>query len=242
MADTIFWGVDSLLPANSTQSIPGGKTLFDLVQADERTPDFWGRYIVGAKGQVLTEDEAKFLLARNCRILPIFNGATAAAVKEGRETGKRHAHAAIKAAATLKIPALTSIYANLEWDWKPSKDWILGWWETMFFSVYGGVGGFYCNPAPFNKPFIAPYEAARKEARDTGKPWGETACVLFSSGPAKGCATNRTTLAWGPFAPPRHPGDTVLWQYAINCHKARGRGLYDKDVANQRGFDTMWTP
>jgi len=243
MASKLFWGVDSLLPANGTQFVPGGKTLYELVQGDERAPDFWGRYIVGAKGQALTKDEAKFLLDRKCRILPIYNGASPASVKEGRQTGIQHATAAIKAASALGIPKLTFIYCNLEWDWSPTKDWILGWWETMFTSVYGGIGGFYCNPAPFNNKFLAPYRAAIDESAKARKPWSKSnPCVLFSSAPTKGCGTNRTKLSWEAFEPSFHTGSTVLWQYAINCHTVGTHGLYDKDLANERGFDTLWKP
>ncbi len=236
-----YWGVDSLLPANTTNHVPGGKTLYDFVKSKERAPDFWGRYIVGSKGQVLTKAEVQFLLARKCRILPVFNGISAARIKGGRAVGREHAKAAIAAADGLKIPDYTYIYANIEWDWEPSKEWILGWWDVMYRSRFGGVGGLYCNPAPFNGHLNKPLAAAISEAKRTGMmvnvPY---MCPLFSSGPSKGCGANRKTLKYAPFRSPAHPNGSVIWQYAINCHKSGSHGLFDKDLANARGYRTMW--
>lgn len=237
----IYWGVDSLMPANSTSKVPGGQTLYDFVASKERAPDFWGRYIVGIKGQVLTKAEAGFLLKKKCRILPIFNGITARSVKGNRAVGASHAKQAIAAAAGLGIPHHTYLYANIEVLWKPSKDWMLGWWEEMFSSHYGGAGGFYCSPAPFNSWFNTPYKKAMAETKKSGRVLNiRYFCPLFASGPLKGCAASRTSTPFKPFRSPANPDSTALWQYAINCHKVGKHGLFDKDFANERGYRSLW--
>jgi len=239
MTGKLHWGVDSFLPANATRHVPGSKMLYDFVAAKNGPPDFWGRYI-GTRSS-LSKPEAQYLLSKGCRILVIFNGFTAHHVKGDENAGSQAAAEAIQAANNLGVKKYTYIYANIEWDWRPSKDWIIGWWRKMRVSSYGGVGGFYCNPAPINSAFLKSFHEALG-AMEKEIPNLRYMCPLFASGPNKGCSTNGKKLTWGPYEPPFHRGGTVLWQYAINCSKVTAtHGLYDMDLATSRGIRTLWT-
>lgn len=240
MAGALEWGVDSFLPVTTTRYVPGGKTLYDYISDKHGPPAFWGRYIAGNNNVILTRDEAQFLLQKNCRILVIYNGFGAGHVRQGIQAGKDSADKAIRQANYIGVKQYTYIYANLEWDWEPSVDWMLGWWRTMSLSKYGGVGGFYCNPAPVNKKFLNNFSSALAIA-EKNIPNVRYMCPLFASGPSKGCHANPKSLTWQAYAPSFHRRETVLWQYAINCTKVSGnKGLYDMDMATARGLRTLW--
>lgn len=237
----LYWGVDSLFPADTTANTQLKKTIFEIVEEEERIPDFWGRYIIGKPEHILTKRETKFLLDKGCRILPIYNGISKITVKT-RANGVKQAQDAILRANKLSIPKWTYIFANLEWNFYPTKDWFVGWWETMFNSHYGGAGGLYCNPAGHNVGFLKNYRNAMNEVTDSlSIPNIRYFCPTFSSGPPKGCNANRKTIKWNPYEPVFNPGSTQLWQYAIDCHKVQGRwGAYDKVLATEKGFNRLW--
>src|SRR5437588_7860921 len=144
-----YWGVVSTRPANASLStIAGQPTLFDFVVQQAGTPQFWGRYIASkAQGDLLTADEAAFLLNSNCSILLVHYG-----INPGGDyqAGVQDATNAITAAQNLSIPTGVSIYGDIENRVATNVDWFFGWWETMSASVYANAGGFYCNASAHN--------------------------------------------------------------------------------------------
>lgn len=238
---TIFFGVDSYLIATESRAVHGNKTLYDYVVQTKDTPDFWGRYIGGANDKnKLTRKEASELLSKGCMILPIYNKIRHTG---GKAEGLEDAKNAIKAALELKMPENVYIYANIESHWKPTVPWILGWCEGMFRSVYGGAGGFYCNPSIWGYFRYRYADAIKEAAKGKLMPHLAHYTKLFVLGPSKGCQAKWSDLNFAEaFRHPDNPNGTVLWQYAINCDKRGKHGLYDQILAIERGLHTLWRP
>ena len=221
------WGVDSLLPANMPiATLPGKPVLYDyLVAKTGREPTFWGRYIVGAPNQVLTQTEASFLLAKGCRILPIYNQATPAGIQGDVAAGRNDATKAITAASgsssnpdQITIPDGVVVYADIEPLWKPSKAWILGWWDGMWRSRLGKAGGLYCNGHPINTFFTFPYCQAIAEAKAKNSPTSiETNSFLWAQTPPGSCGSNPATMTFLADSPKCHPKGARVWQDALSC-------------------------
>jgi hypothetical protein len=246
-----IWGVNSW---NKVNTMIGTQTLYDWVAKKVGEPHFWGRYIGGITPP-LDLAEANLLHTNGCKILLIYNKLTEAMVSAtgtaGFNAGKDAADDAIKRAQNpLKVPEEDTIwiYANIEGGWKVSSDWILGWWQKMYDSSYGGVGGLYCNPvwtAHWKSNFVKAYCAA---VASTSIPNVTNLSYLYSqldpNGRVAGCAADPSTLPFTPANPPCHPGGSVIWQYAINCYKGilppLNQGIIDMDLANQRGINSMW--
>ena len=233
----IYWGVASSHAANSTVAVAGTPTLFDFVTQQVRQPQFWGRYIGGS--YQLAPEEAEFLFAKGCRILLIYN----AALPGGDyQRGAADAHQAINAAQALGVPSGVALYADIETHILTSPDWLRGWWETMSASVYANPGGFYCNPssenaANFNDPYCQAITSPANRNADGSLRFNP---LLFSSAPREGCSFDRTSYA--PLEPACAPGSAVIWQYALGCFQdiVPPRGLCDMDLANERGYASLW--
>jgi hypothetical protein len=255
MSGRLFWGVDSFNRADQKASGTGGKTLYDHVvekfkrlRPEGKGPDFWGRYLGGANP--LTPPEADFLLKKGCRILVVYN--RIAKLRESSNPAKKApvgtqsdgagaAGDAIKIAASLGMPRGSFIFANIESWMQPSKDWLFGWCKTMFLSQYGGAGGFYCNTA--DPPFSRFSQEFNKvfQGVTTPKLWPHS-CRLFAQSPFRGCQV--IPAKYEPQKLTGFPHDPSFWQYAINCDKPPGEknGLYDLDLANELGWQSLWVP
>jgi Domain of unknown function (DUF1906) len=168
-----------------------------------------GRYIAGkAQGDLLTADEANFLLNSNCRILLVHYGINPVG---DYQAGVQDAMNAIAAAQNLCIPTGVTIYGDIESGVATNMDWFFGWWETMSASVYANAGGFYCNPSTNNAPnFATPYCAAINDPRNLN-PDGLLRFnpPLFASAPRPGCDFDRSY--YGPNEPLCVPGSAVIW-------------------------------
>ncbi len=180
IARPVFWGVDSLTPANTQM---GSGTFFDLVTAQAvkaggGPPGFWGRYIGPKAGAgALMQPEASFLHSKNCKVLLIYGDTYA--YTSGKNVimvstyadGVFHARKAINdiTARGLTVPKDKSvwIYLDTEIGTNPNTgkpfpvlppDFYRGWLDTMLGSVYGGAGGVYGNTDPGQDPnFTLPY-------------------------------------------------------------------------------------
>jgi hypothetical protein len=169
MNDGAYWGVDSYNPVNSPVWHAKGKhTLFEFVcEQAGRVPDFWGRYITG-NGEKIKRDEADYIFTASkgaTRILPIYNqaGPNPHSLKGTAREGALDAHKAIAAASALGIPGGVFLWCDIEPGWGTHSEWYDGWWNTMFASPYGGMGGIYENPLSTNASFFAaPYLKALK--------------------------------------------------------------------------------
>ena len=173
---TTVWGVDSV---NESSHLLGGHPLYDYVVDHMGVqPHFWGRYL-----SMLTAPEVAFLGARNCKILPIKNGLDSV-MRRGLKEGLQAATDAATAATALGIPNGVVIYADIEPNWAPSRDFLLGWMLGISASNY--TDGFYMNPQP-NSPFLAPYKDAF-DVRDaiatataSGATFGDAAASAIST-------------------------------------------------------------
>ena len=237
------WGVISTRPANAPlAAIDGQPALFDFIVQQAGTPQFWGRYIAGkAQGDLLTADEANFLLNNNCRILLVHYG-----INPGGDyqAGVQDAMNAITAAQNLCIPTGVTIYGDIERGVATNTDWFFGWWETMSTSVYANPGGFYCNLSAGNAVhFATPYCAAINDPRNLN-PDGSFRFTppLFVSTPRPPSGCDFDLSFYGPDEPICVPGSAVIWQYAEQCYKndAFPKGLWDQDLATDTGYATMW--
>ncbi len=244
----IHWGLDSVAPANT--KVSGGSTYYEYVCKQlsriyqdkkihtdvDQKPAFWGRYI-GGRALSLTNDEIDFLLIRRCRIFLIYRGIISqSSVKGDRRTGNYNAKAAINAGLNLvnsNERASVYIYANIEGIWTVSKDWILGWWDAMWDSPFGGVGGFYCNTT-LDRAFNNAYCDARKEY-----PIERTKqCYLFVQ-QLSNQINDPTFRNFRPKEPVCHSGSAVLWQYKTNCLACGNIASADMVLSNSAGFEAM---
>jgi hypothetical protein len=261
--DTI-WGVDSI---SSASQLLGSQTLFEYVRekCGGVAPKFFGRYT-----DLLTAQEAAYLHQMDCRILPIFRGAT---VGGNFAQGMADAAAAIQHATALGIPANVVVYVDIEPAWTPTRDWILGWWIAFAFSQYSD--GIYFNsqdPSPFKQPYmdawamrntIASFPPAavlpQILALPPGtNPLGDTFLwAQFPQVPAfrdfSGCPTapQSMKMSYAPGLHPSNPAGVVVWQFKINClpfpllgniHDpvALNTGTIDNNLATAKGFSLMW--
>ncbi len=238
---TTYWGVVSTRPANAQlTTIEGQPALFDFIVQQAGTPQFWGRYIAGkAQDDLLTADEASFLLNNNCRILLVHYGINPGG---GYQAGVQDAMNAIAAAQNLGAPSGVSLYGDIETGVATNPDWYFGWWETMSASVYTSAGGFYCNPSANNaQNFATPYCAAINDPRNLNSDGSlRFNPPLFVSTPRPGCDFDRSY--YQPDEPSCVAGSAVIWQYVEQCHKndVFPKGLWDQDLATDAGYATMW--
>ena len=252
----IEWGVNSWNRAN----LPiGGHTLYERVtEWAHRRPGFWGRYIGRGSATTappLTPDEAGYLLHEGCRILVIYNAVGAAEIRGGYADGLAHANRALSAAKGISVPAGVRIYLDIEPEFQPSPDWLLGWWEGMKASPYAGTGGVYANPDMLN--IVRPYGAAldalpladrtmqtryhwsTRPSRDGRPPPHELNDALFQPrrmGESRGEDPGGIAGAFAWNDP------VVLWQSARECMTigASTHGYVDLNYANEAGFHDLW--
>jgi hypothetical protein len=264
MSGRLFWGVDTFNRADQPVAGTGGKTLYDHVvekfkplRPGGKGPDFWGRYIGAANP--LTPPEADFLLKKGCRILVIYNRANFGKFKDPhtkapvgtRSDGEGAAGDAIKIAAGLGMPRGAFIFADIEWWMQPSKDWLVGWCSTMLRSQYGGAGGFYCNTdsprvSRFSEEFQKVFQGEinpKTGAIIPPPPFLPHFCRLYAQQPNnKGCQV--IPAKYEPVKLTWFPHDPCLWQYATKCDIPPGKeqGLYDLDLADELGWQSLWVP
>jgi hypothetical protein len=244
-AVAVFWGVDSWTPATETF---GKQTLWEIVATTtNRLPTFWGRYI--SKDKHLTKAEAEYLWSQGCFVLPVFNELDQGQINsygpKDFKNGQDAANLAITRAQdpSLNIPAGVVIYANIDVGFFPSPDWILGWWDRMLNSKYGGVGGLYCDPT-----------YALKKDGDRYWPFHHAYCEALSRAPKRGDASRHmwpyrqpkrpdidpNTLAWDALNPRCDPGVAGVWQYAIHALKRPNQFEVDYDLATFTAWTRMW--
>lgn len=232
---SVYWGVDSSAAANATPPGLSGATVWAYVVTNFGTPAFWGRYIGGS--YALTPGEASFLHSNNCKILVIYNGTTPTSVSGTYQDGVNDANAAISAATTLSIPSGVCIFADIEASWSPTSEWIQGWSDTMFGSIYRGAGGIYgdTGETTFDSPYCAAWNADEK--MQTGPSF------VYASEPEPGCTTQSAAPTWGADAPSCNPTYTIAWQYAEGCGAADcwGYTCFDEDEVNGVvGYACLW--
>jgi hypothetical protein len=231
----IRWGVDSL---NTATHIVGGKSLYEyVVEKLGVQPRFWGRYL-----GTIDAAEVGYLHDRDVRVLPIFRGVGAQQVQGDRTKGQTAGQQAIDSATLLGVPAGKVVFLNIEPGWKPSKDFILGWWDKFEPSQF--YEGLYANPKAF---FGQTYPAAYA-ARGVQVPPMTASKLVWSQQPQSSCLAARLMRS-EPFIPaitvdsamaPVNEDCHVFWQLKINCLPQGGIGLIDHDLATLQFFDWLW--
>ncbi len=237
-----YWGVDSVKPANQPAQAKGFRgAYYDwIVQiANGRKPAFFGRYLTADsnKYQKITPEEIEFLGARNCRMLLNYNQLSSAVVRGNRVSGDGHARMAADAARKIGAPTchppIIWLYANIDSEYQPSVDWLVGWLEGLMSRGYGpglyfpAGGSKTCGnaimackniPEPDYWISIWSWSQMSKQTKNTAK-------TDFSPVQPVGC------------------GDVVdVLQYGGNCFAGEGVGVkFDMNMANERGYDRMWT-
>lgn len=236
----IFWGVDSLNPANLRMG--KRQTLFDYVTRQTgQAPTFWGRYI-GRKSGSITSEEADFLHARDCRILVIFPGTKLSprSVLGGYPEGESDAKLAIDAARAAGVRPGVWIYANIDYGFHATTDFFRGWSDTMVASEYGGAGGVYLDPGALEgKNYCSAYqvdEAMRGQGRYAAYVWSYQPSLPKAS----------VSAAAAPIFKPKTlacNAQSVIWQYTIDRlkrHASDQWGLVDENLATFDGLWSMW--
>jgi hypothetical protein len=229
-----LWGVDSYNPATVPVPEEKGDNQYEYIaKRESREPVFYGRYVSIADGNakaLLTKQEIDYLHGKGCKILPFHGrmwvGSVSPKGEEGFENGRRDARAAVNAALALEVPIQVCIYANVEPQWRPTADWMLGWWDFYSGSAYAGGGGFYCGPAA-----IPAYKKALELAGDRFS-W-----YISIQRPILWITQDTQGAAPGPTMPGNH--DSVHgWQYG----HMRGKKYfqYDVNVTTPYGLGRMW--
>ncbi len=238
-APPALWGVDTLKRSDD----PLGKlTFFEGIAAHEKMlPRFVGRYIYGvAANQLLTPTEVVYLQKQNCRIIPIATTLGKLEMEEkndkskGYGYGKKAARLAIGAASALSIPGHVIIYADIETNYVPSEEWILGWWMEYGFAPFFGSGGFYCDPTQtfgFNRGYAAALQSAPSRL---GVIANQRPCLYAAH-------TNISITPSSPFCPPqhpKHPDGVQIWQYRGGLGPTDYH--WDRVLATTYAYDHMW--
>ncbi len=109
-------------------------------------PGWWGRYLGNGGGAAtpLSESEAALLHAQGIAIALVFNDVDRFALST-RAQGLSAASLAVRQARALKVPALTTLYADIEHDWPLTPPWFLGWAQGILSG--GFTPGAYLGPA-----------------------------------------------------------------------------------------------
>lgn len=155
----LFWGVDSVTPANAeirtpqryvNAGEPPRQKLFEYVTRRVRQPDFWGRYLNEYRSGVTADEVSEIhrMSHGNCRVLPVYNGPHRTSIElngpNAHRAGVNAAREALRLAGELDMPHGVRIYADLE-RWLVGAEWFRGWFETMYASPFPAVGGVYGN-------------------------------------------------------------------------------------------------
>ena len=135
---TIF-GVSSATPIN--KKLKNGYTMYDWVMRQKCFPAFCMRTLCGE--DQITAEEAAFLKAKDCKIVPIVRDLT-----EAKVSGNNGAEDALKAAAAAKelgIPQNAGIvlFAQIDPDWSVNHNWMLSFAQTL--RMEGYLPGFIGN-------------------------------------------------------------------------------------------------
>lgn len=250
----VYWGVNSW---NRADTVIHGRSLFNIVKdyAHGTVPSFWGRYIgVGSHTHTppLTLAEAEFIFRESghmCRILVIYNGSSGSQMRGGFADGVDRGRDATNRAKDAGVPPGVRIYLDIEPQWEPTADFLLGWWDAMKHSAYAGMGGVYANPDFHNirRPYFAALSRLSLEDRVmyTRYHWStrpNMSCRhhpldMLSSFHPRRMGQRADIAVPGSLADWTDP--VVLWQYARSC-LGTGHGLVDLDLADHFGYADLW--
>jgi hypothetical protein len=224
--------VDSALPA--TSPVQPNLTLWDDVLAwAGGKPFLWGRYLGtgGGAATPLTADEANWLFARGCGVIPIYNDSPVNAGIQGTYAlGQQDAQRAMAQAQAVGVPEGVYLVADIEYGAAVTGDWIRGWADAMRAGPYAGAGILYCAP---RSPAFA---QAWQDAWGSGNP-NVRRLLIWSATPEPGPSTAAGMPPWGPDVPPG--GTVAIWQYAEGAYG----GLVDLDEADDQALaGGLWVP
>ncbi len=237
-----FWGVDSVAPAHKKYRSEPEPTLYDYITrlSNGGPPAFFGRYLTTDSEQRIEFDEILFLASKKCKILLCYNGMETYDVKT-RERGLFHANRAADRAKALGVrssifsPSVW-IYANIDSNdnsYKPTKDWMAGWWDGLWDRGYGP--GTYYSASPISNLIERSFKECKKIPGPPSR-W-LSAWTSHNHSGARNCKNGKYLRIPPQFSPaqPHTLGIVDVWQYARDCNNA-----FDMNLANQRGYDKMW--
>ena len=124
--------MDTKEPANTR--LTNGYDLYGWVMRQSGFPSFWARPVSGRNK--LTPEEAAFLHERNCRVIPVFDDLSEAAV--AGVNGSGDALRAADAARTAGVPANRgiAIFARIKDGWNINHNWMIGFTNTLLNNGY----------------------------------------------------------------------------------------------------------
>jgi len=240
------WGVDSTTHADNVgPTYPPGQKFFDLVttQAGGNQPEFWGRYIGSTPHTEynLTLGEVQYLSSRNCKILLIYNGHTNLSVSSTSD-GQIAATNAITSARQVAAPedGTVWLYCDIEPGQSPTRAFFTAWFLTIQSTSGYGAGVYGTTSPAFNTEYCAAYNSAAIPPE-----------YLYNTQPRHtGC--DMTYRVFNPTIPACNPPTnppTVIQQYDIGptiygcpVNNAGPNEGVDLDLADDKGFASMWAP
>ncbi|NRD80072.1 DUF1906 domain-containing protein [Bacillus sp. BRMEA1] len=212
----VVWGVDSSVSVNDE--------VLNCVQKQFGHPDFWGRYLSTVPGtsEGLTKNEILFLKAKGIKILPIYNNFEQSV---GKSNGVVAARNAVYNASRLGIRKGTVIFANIERFFDVDAQWLIGWVETLYTSVYRP--GFYFDPivGDFNGQYCKAINESTLMKNQS---------ILWSAKPEKGISNKRSHPKYAPRGP-NCSGNVWAWQYGRDAKVCP----IDTNLAEMKLFELM---
>src|SRR5262249_14996026 len=144
---------------------------------------------------------------------------------------------------SLNITAGVVIYANIDVGFFPSPDWILGWWDRMLPSKFGGVGGVYCDPtyalrSPQGGLWALHHAYCEELSRAANR--GDASRHMWSYRPQKRSDVDPNAIGFAPLNPRCDLGVAGVWQYAIHALKRPNQYEVDYDLATFTAWTRMW--
>lgn len=108
-------------------------------------PRFWARYLGDGGGAAtpLSKQEAWLIHAHKIAVALVYNDIDRAKLAT-RQQGLDAAAQAAAQAKALGVPAMTSLYADIEYGWPLTAPWLQGWCQCLMAGGYSP--GLYCGP------------------------------------------------------------------------------------------------
>lgn len=221
--DRLLFGVDSRVQADDI--LQNNLTEFEWVTKNKLYPNFWGRYIAGAKA--LSKEEIAFIHKKGCKIAAIYDSDIDA--METEEEGSAQAEKAVLAAFKLGIPEGTAIFLEILESANATAEYMKGYAQSLLAEGY--LPGFKAN-TDANYSFDREYSRGMQDVPELF-----AQCLVWAVAPSLEEYDHITTTHlihpddWTPYAPSGITRDDIaVWQYGKECHPIR----------NDRGEETFF--
>lgn len=207
--DSLLFGVESKYQANDI--LQNNLTLFEWVERNKLTPNFWGRNIVG--DNKLTLSEIRYLHLNGCSIVPIYSVSSEKLYEQQGIDAANEIHSIV---ADLGIPEGTAVFLEINEEYV-TVEYMYGFAAKLLENGY--IPAFKAN-TDAKYSFDREFSRGMRSNKEIFQK-----CIIWAVSPTIPEYDEMTTShfihpdVWSPYAPSGITRkDIVVWQYGKNCH------------------------